>query len=231
MHVKQEISTRLEKLIAAGTKYAGSYQQKRLNEIQFFWDSPHAEAELRSFVTSARAEIVRIAGENSQYFHEAQFKTVPKSLKLLDHSNPSISTITGVLQSLKDAVDHDLLVSLEAKLSAAIHDDLLVQAETLLKSKPSYFQAAMVLIGGVVENHLRKLLAARPTLPLKGKPGINSYNDTLKDNAYDTAIWRRIQGIGDLRNEAAHNDIKTLDEDHTKDAFTFVQKFLADHSA
>jgi hypothetical protein len=174
---------------------------------------------------------VRVANEDSHYFKDAQFEEVPKSLKRLTFNNPSISTITGVLQSLKDAVDNDLLVTLESKLTAAVHDDLLVQAETLLKSRPSYFQAGMVLIGCVLENHLRKMLAARPSLTLKGKPGINSYNDILKDHAYDTAIWRRIQGIGDLRNEAAHNDIKTLDEAHTRDAFSFVQKFLADHPA
>ena len=67
------------------------------------------------------------------------------------------------------------------------------------------------------------------TLPKKGS--ISKYNDLLRDNAYNQSVWRRIQSISDLRNDAAHGKGSTITSEDAKDAHAFVQRFIADHPA
>ena len=118
--------------------------------------------------------------------------------------------------------------SLESRLRANIHDDFLVQASELLDA--SYHVAALVLTGGVLENHLQKMIHAHGlTLPSKGS--ISKYNDLLRDNAYDQPKWRRIQSISDLRNDAAHGKSSKITPEDAKDAHSFVQRFVADYPA
>ena len=182
------------------------------------------ETELRAYITSALAAIVRIAGENSQFY-----KNIPQeSITSKDATRyRSIATVTGVLLALRNEIDQGLLESLESKLRANIHDDFLVQASELLDA--GYHVAAMVLIGGVFENHLQKMIQAHGhKLPNKGN--ISKYNDMLRDNAYAQTIWRRIQSISDLRNVAAHGKGSTLNSHDVKEAYAFTQRFIADHS-
>jgi hypothetical protein len=136
--------------------------------------------------------------------------------------------VLGVVTALRDAVDAGLLVSLEQRIRANIHDDFLVQAKELLDQ--SYHVAAMVLIGGVLENHLQKLCVAR-SLQRKGDGSLSKYNDLLKDKLYSQAEWRRIQSIGDDRNDAAHGQGQKVKPENVTDHFGYVQRFLTDYAA
>ena len=88
----------------------------------------------------------------------------------------------------------------------------------------------MVLIGGVLEDHLLKLVNSRD-LTWAGSGGISKYNELLRDVAYNQPVWRRIQSIGDLRNVAAHGTGEAISPGDVEDAKSFTQRFLADHSA
>jgi len=44
-------------------------------------------------------------------------------------------------------------------------------------------------------------------------------------------VWRRIQSIGDLRNDAAHGNGSKIKPDDVKEAHGFTQTFIADHPA
>jgi hypothetical protein len=70
----------------------------------------------------------------------------------------------------------------------------LVQAKELLTA--NYHVPAMVLIGGVLEEHLSKLCVAR-NLTWSGSGSLAKYNDILRDKLYDKVVWRRIQAIVD----------------------------------
>ena len=218
--MKTEVLSQLDALIEIGQRYSKSFQLQ-----VYTYESNVPEAELRAFVVSALAAIERIAGKKSQYYENIPQESVPSQLAVV--SSPSfIPTITGVLIALRDAVDQGLLQSLESRLRANIHDDFLVQASELLDA--DYHVAALVLTGGVLENHLQKMIQAGG-LVLPKKESISKYNDLLRDNAYDQPKWRRIQSISDLRNEAAHGKGSTIRADDSKDAHTFVQRFIADH--
>ena len=138
-----------------------------------------------------------------------------------------IPTVTGVLIALRDAVEQGLLQSLESRLHANIHEDFLAQAFELFDA--GYHVAALVLTGVVLENHLQKMIQAGG-LELPKKESISKYNDLLRDNAYNQLVWRRIQSINDLRNDAAHGKGSTIRADDAKDAHAFVQRFIADRS-
>ena len=227
--MKKEVLTQLDELIETGQRLIESYELKR-----YEYKSSMPEAELRAFVTSALVAIERIAGKNSQYYGNIPQEPVLSPLAV-DYSQSTtgpilsfIPTVTGVLIALRNAVNQGLLLSLESILRANIHDDFLVQTSELLDA--GYHVAALVLTGGVLENHLQKMVLERG-LDLPKKGSISKYNDLLRDNPYNQSIWRRIQSISDLRNDAAHGKGSTIASEDAKDAHVFVQRFIADHPA
>ena len=194
--MEKEVLTQLDELIKTDNRLAGSFQLR-----VYIYESSVPEAELRAFVTSALAAIERIAGKDSQYYGNIPQERVSFQLANAGNDKSFIPTVTGVLIALRDSVIQGLLQSLESRLRANIHDDFLAQASELLDA--DYHVAALVLTGGVLEDHLQKIIQARGlVLPKRGS--ISKYNDLLRDNAYDQPRWRRIQSIGDLRNDAAH---------------------------
>lgn len=221
--MKREILSQLDALIETGRRLIDSYKEKA-----GLYKSSLPEAELRAFVTSALAVIESVAGKDSQYYGNIPQKPVPMPLAVEGWQLSTIPTVTGVLIALRDAVELGLLESLESKLRANIHDDFLMQASELLDA--SFHVAAMVLIGGVLENHLRKMVIARG-LKLPKKGSISIYNEELRENPYYQSVWRRIQSIGGLRNGAAHDVDSTIDPDDVKDTHNFVQRFITDHPA
>ena len=217
--MKKEVLAQVNTLIETGQQLIEAFQ----NHI-YGTNFRVPETELRAYVTSALAAIERIAGKNSQFYGNIPQESITS--KDATRFN-FISTVTGVLLALRNEIDQGLLESLESRLRANIHDDFLVQASELLDA--GYHVAAMVLIGGVFENHLQKMIQAHGhKLPNKGN--ISKYNDMLRDNAYAQTIWRRIQSISDLRNVAAHGKGSTLNSHDVKEAYAFTQRFIADHS-
>ena len=119
-----------------------------------------------------------------------------------------------------------MLVSLENRLRANIHDDFLQQAEELLKG--GYEVAAIVISGGVLENHLRNLATAR-TLSWNGNGSLSKYNDALRNTLYPQPTWRRIQSITDLRNDAAHGDTANINRADVGESLKYIQRFISDY--
>lgn len=229
--MKTEVLSRLDVLIKTGQRLTESFQRCD-DAYDYDYGTPYksnaSEAELRAFVISARATIEQIADENSLYYESTPHTSVPSRLAIGDE-RLLFSTITGVLIALRDAVDHGVLTSLESRLRANIHEDFLAQSLDLLNA--DYHVAAMVLIGGVIEDHLQKLVQIQGlTLPKQGS--ISKYNDLLRnDNVYNQSVWRRIQSIGDLRNDAAHGKGSTIKIEDVQDAHTFVKRFITDYPA
>ncbi len=228
--MKTEVLSQLDTLIKTGQRLTASFQRCDDDAYDYDYGTPYkssaSEAELRAFVISSRATIEQIADENSLYYQNTP-QGVPSRLAIGDE-RLLFSTITGVLIALRDAVAHGLLTSLESRLRANIHEDFLTQSLDLLNA--GYHVAAMVLIGGVIEDHLQKLVIQELTLPKQGS--ISKYNDILRNNnVYNQPMWRRIQSVGDLRNDAAHGKGSTIKFEDAQDAHTFVKRFITDYPA
>lgn len=222
MAIKSEILTQLNKLIDEGQRLVESFKYGEMGCLY----SECPETEFRAFYTAAFAAVERIAGRDSEYY-----RSIPRVERLGHLSNPgyessAIHSPLGSLKALRDAVEADLLVSLESRLRGNIHDDFLVQAKDLLGA--GYHVAAKVLVGGVLENHLQKMAKSR-SLTWSGNGSISKYNDLLRDTVYPQAIWRRIQSIADIRNEAAHGNGANIKPDDVADALSFTRRLLADY--
>jgi hypothetical protein len=221
--LKGDVLNQLDALIQEGQRLLASFKM----DAGSYW-SEVPEADFRTFAIKAFAAIDRIAGTNSEFYSKLPDLRGSEPLSVPGYHNTRVPGIQGALVALRDAVEKRLLVSLEAAVRANIHDDFLQQARVLLDSH--YHVAAMVLIGGVLEDHLEKM-CVKHGLPSQGNGTIAKYNDLLHGNAYDKPIWRRIQSIGDLRNEAAHGNFAKVNAPDVEDAHKFVGRVLADYPA
>ena len=224
MSVKQEVLDQLDGLIEEGNRLNTSYHMCEMGQLE----SDLPETDFRSFVTATFAAVDRIAGRNSEYYRCLPPADPNDPLTLPGYNNAKVPAMIGALATLRQAVDKGLLVSLESRLRANIHDDLLQQAKALLDS--GYHVAAMVLVGGVLENHLQKL-CIKHGLTWKGDGSISKYNDQLHGGVYDKPTWRRLQSLGDSRNDAAHGQGATLKAPDVEDHYRFVGRFIVDYPA
>ncbi len=222
LNLKDDVLAQLDGLIEAGKQLSATF---RLTEFGGY-QSTAAEEDLRAFVTSALAAVERIAGNDSQYFKNIPTASVGQQIAVAGYDKSFIPTVTGVLASLRSNVDHGFLTSLEAQLRANVHDDFMVQAHELLNA--NYHVAALVIAGGVLEDHLR-IMTTNRGLTWTGNGSISKYNDVLRSNAYAQPIWRRIQSVGDHRNDAAHGNGAAVSANDADDAIKFIERFIADN--
>ncbi len=193
--------------------------------------STASETDLWAFRTSAVAGIARVAGRDSEFYRA--IPPVPPGAFL---NHPSYSHLTeavlGAVMALRAAVQSGQLETLERRVRSNTYDDFLTQAEELIKAKPSYHVAAMVLVGGVLEDHLRTTCVSKG-VTWKGRDGLAAYNDALKEVAYSQPVWRRVQVVSDHRNAAAHggDDAAALRHDDVEDDLRWVRKLLGEDSA
>jgi hypothetical protein len=224
--LRDQILGEIDGLITEGNTVVASYSLRGHQP-----ESSLPEPRLMSFRASAVAAVERIAGNDSEYYKH--LPPVPQGAHgLLRIYKEVMEPTLGVLMALRTAVDRDLLVRLEQRVRSNTYDDFLEQADELLKAKPSYAVAAMVLVGGVLEDHLRKLCLAR-SIEWKGKNGITAYNDALKEVVYPQVTWRRCQVVGDNRNAAAHGgeEAAKLKHDDVQDDLRWVRKLMAEYQA
>jgi len=177
---------------------------------------------IRFFVTGASAAVDRLTGRDSQFYRQI----VINPTKPLAATCEVVMSIVGSLQALREAVEKDHLLTLQQLAQAAVLDDFLGQSSVLLDA--GYHVPAMVLVGGVLEEHLGKLCANRSIKPA-GKPGLSTYNDALKGVVFDQPLWRRLQATVDLRNLAAHGKGALAKAEDVADALSFVRRLLADY--
>ena len=219
--LKEEVLQHLDALIQEGQGVVAAAHNHSLNQ------GAPGESRARAFMVAAAAEVARIAGRSSEYFlqlpaprHDGSYLSVMEAV---------VATPLGVLLALRSAVAGGFLELLETRVRAALHDDFVQQAVDLLAG--GYHIAAMVIIGGVLENRLRDLCRARPSITLTGQK-LSHYNDALlRIDEYTKAAWRQVQVVGDLRNDAAHALYDKVSTPQVDDAVRFVQRFLSEHEA
>lgn len=113
-----------------------------------------------------------------------------------------IDTQTDILKSLEDSLG-TLLFDIEEVLRADLFDSELEAAQHL--AKMGHLRGAGAVAGVVLEKHL-KLVAHRHGFKSRKKaPSIADFNEYLKSQSVvDVIQWRRIQGLGDIRNLCDH---------------------------
>lgn len=132
--------------------------------------------------------------------------TVPGGYEHKDFDTKAQATLcllnqVVLLSSVQERID-SILSDLESTLFADLKDAELATASVLLKTSA---RAAGALAGVVLEAHLQRVAGANQVKITKRHPTVNDLNEPLKQaGVYDTATWRKISYMADVRNLCVH---------------------------
>ena len=223
--LKNEIQTRLNNLIARGEIIARTIKES--SEFEGYEIGASIDA-VTQFLVQSKTTISDCAGESSIFSQSMNKVSVSDATaSYSDYPFPFIKFTLGILLAFRDDLVNDYIYTVEERLRESIHDDFLTQAKTLQDKFPV---AAMVLAGGVLEDHLKNL-CIKANQTWAGKGSISTYNDLLNGKTYQKATWRRIQVIGDLRNFAAHGEGGKVSIKEVEESIPFIERFLSDYPA
>jgi hypothetical protein len=113
---------------------------------------------------------------------------------------------------IKESLDTGLIVKFEDLVFAEAFSDLFEQAEYLLEQ--SYFLASGVILRAILEERLKLLCERNGCMPNKKCSTINDYNQSLyKDKVYDKIIFKNVDAMATIGNDAAHNNLNLEKKD------------------
>jgi hypothetical protein len=149
----------------------------------------------------------------------------------------AVPHVGGALKALRNDIESGYLVGLQELIHADLFSDFLEMAEHLLKE--GYKDPAAVLIGGVLEEHLRKLCGKNDILTdytnSKGdsrpKKADTMNADLAKDGVYSKLDQKSVTAWLDLRNKAAHGRYDEYSKDQVELLLQSVRDFLVRHPA
>ena len=157
-------------------------------------------------LTSILAALDRLAPPGSQYSRQAN-----QMVQDYENNPPVLmGRLGGVLQALRNDYDDGSMQSLQELIHADLFSDFLDMAEHLLEQ--GYKDAAAVMAGSVLEEHLRKLCtkngidttfktAQQDTKPKK----LDTMNaDLAKNKVYNQNDQKLVVARAAIRNSAAH---------------------------
>ena len=186
-------------------------------------DQPTAETS--KLLTLMCDAVRRFAPEGSEYIlsMEGHLKNVG------GYNASAIPYLKGILTALHDAYDAGYMATVTELVHADIFSDFLQMAQYL--QSEGYKDAAAVISGSVLEEHLRKLsvkhgiAAERP----HGRPvKADSLNNELASrSAYSKLDQKSITAWLDLRNKAAHGRYDEYTTDQVDLLIRNVRNFLA----
>ena len=190
--------------------------------------------EATEFVTAGMALISRVAGADSEFGRPAAKMLAEYDSGFMPKVMP---VVAGGLGALGNAVRSGYLDSLEELVHAEVFTDFLDMAEHLLEHK--YQDSAAVLVGGVLEGHLRKLCAKNgiPTERVdKGgksrRKKVEMMNTELaKAGVYSTADQKNVTAWYGIRLDPAHGNYGKHTNEEVKVMLLGVREFVARHPA
>lgn len=118
----------------------------------------------------------------------------------------------GVLMAAKEEIDNGWLFELKTIVSAEIFDDFFEMANYLLSG--GFKDAAAVMIGGILEGHLRQLCSkngihltyVNPKGETKNKMADQMNNELYAAKVYNLTDQKQVVAWLDIRNKSAHGE-------------------------
>jgi hypothetical protein len=139
-----------------------------------------------------------------------------------------LSSKVGALRALRRDYDAGYLVTVQSLVRAEVFADFLEMDEHLLEQ--GYKDPAAVLVGGVLEEHLRTLCEERGiSAQASGKPKkADSMNaDLTSAGVYNKLDQKSVTAWLDLRNKASHGHYSEYTADQVGNMLLGVQEFTA----
>jgi hypothetical protein len=134
----------------------------------------------------------------------------------------------GSLKALRRDYEDGYMSTVQALVRSDVFADFLEMAEHLVEQ--GYKDAGAVLVGGVLEEHLRTLCAVRSIgVVVSGRPkkadSMNS--DLAKAGAYNKLDQKSVTAWLDLRNNAAHGKYDQYSKEQVAAMLAGVREFVA----
>jgi hypothetical protein len=152
--------------------------------------------------------------------------------QLADDWESSGKQALGILKAIRDDIKGGWLETTKGLVSAEVFADFLEMAEHLLDQK--YKDPAAVLVGSVLEEHLRQLCATASvpvvdhshgkSLPRKAD-SLNA--DLAKVGKYTVLDQKQVTAWLDLRNRAAHGKYSEYTDDQVRLMLEGVTNFIS----
>lgn len=150
-----------------------------------------------------------------------------------DHVSYQALHLAGVLQGLLDDIEAGYLQSVEQLVHADVFSDFLEMAEELLTK--NYKDPAAVLVGSVLEEHLRKL-ASQNGIAIETAEGRPMKADTInaslvKGTVYSKLEQKSVTAWLGLRNAAAHGEYDQYSHDQVERLLQDIRSFITRYPA
>jgi hypothetical protein len=137
---------------------------------------------------------------------------------------PRFAQQTAILSAAKKRFESSLF-EIRQLVQADLFDSEIESARELLKNK--FHRAGGAIAGVVLEKHLAQVCSDHKVKITKKHPTIGDLNDLLKAaNVVDTAQWRFIQHLADIRNLCDHNKKAEPKEEQVLDLVDGVAKIM-----
>lgn len=191
----EDILKRLDELIGLGNAVlATSFERNYVTYVN--------NGKFRGFRSASLSFLESIFGARHTYYKE-----------FIEHVNKPMPVYTeagiNMLQAAKAEIEGGWLFTIKGIVSAEIFADFMEMAEHLLEE--GYKDAAAVMIGSILEEHLRKL-CEKNNIPvtvekedkIKSKKADTINHELSKAEVYNKLEMKQITTWLDLRNKAAH---------------------------
>ncbi len=206
----EEIMLNKQEIIAQIDRAVMLYEEKR-KQAKYDDLSDIGEDVYEEVGTIVAATLQRLAPDNSPY-REAE----------------SLKRRIGSLRALRRDYDEGFLSSVQGLIRAELFADFLEMAAHLLEQ--GYKDPAAVLIGGVLEEHLRTLCIVRSIpISISGRPKrADAMNTELAAaGTYNKLDQKNVTAWLDLRNKAAHGEYMQYTSDQVATMLSGVREFAA----
>lgn len=216
MSKKDQVLAEIDDIIQ---EWEAAYTRSQYDDLS---DLPRRD--LSELVALLNVTISRFAPPSSSFSEQAarvNAEHFPDSLYLAQ------AHLGGLLKALRKAYERDYLATVQELVHADVFADFLEMAGHLLGE--GYKDAAAVLLGGTLEEHLRKLCAKHEVdvLGPRGCPRkAGAMNDDLAKVAYDKLQQKGVTYWLDLRNKAAHGKYDEYTADDVKLMHAGLRDFI-----
>ena len=227
-----EIKKEIEELIERGKKICEALIPQKQGGKTTYKDFGFFISNYEQWYTKAYALVKqlipdRITDFTSQYSNPKRKETycISDALKGIY----GIWAMSGVLQQvnmLQACLEkfNSRIYDIQTTLQADIFDSEIESAKHLLKR--GFLRAAGAVCGVLIEKHLAFVCKNRSIVIKKKNPVISDYNDALKEIAYETIEWRRIQRLGDIRNLCDHSKDREPTQEEVEELIAGTERII-----
>lgn len=187
------------------------------------WVSPELFGEFRS---ASLSYLRKVFGEDHPYYREF-------NEKLITAQKATTNWGIGIIKAAKAEIESGWLVSLKEIVSAEVFSDFLEMADYLLTE--GYKDSSAVMIGSVLEKHLRELSTKNGLETTKRDNSGKVFHlkadllnaELAKKGVYSKLDQKNVTAWLDLRNKAAHGNYNQYNAEQVKTMCLAVGEFVA----